>query len=363
MKMMNPNSPFRDSRIAKGLAKAIENEANGNHYKIMEICGTHTMSIARNGLRSVLPENVELVSGPGCPVCVTSQGEIDLFFDVIDKGATVVTFGDLLKIPNSKGRSLSTLRAEGADVRVIYSPLDTLEMAKKEPEKNFVFLGVGFETTAPTIAYLAKVAKENGYKNISVLSVCKTMPEAIKVILSDNDLKLDGFLCPGHVTTVTGISLYDDIINAKKAAVVAGFEPVEMLDAILEIIKQVNSKNFHISNKYKRVVNKDGNPIARAILAEIFKPVTVSWRGIGPLENSGLDFRDEYADFDAKKVYNITYNHIDEIKGCKCGAVLTGKIKPTDCKLFGTKCNTENPIGPCMVSSEGTCAAYYRFIS
>lgn len=362
MKKMNPNNPFRDSRLAQGLIEAIKKESNSKHYKIMEICGTHTMSIARNGLRSVLPENVELVSGPGCPVCVTSQGEIDMFFDVIDKGATVVTFGDLLKIPNSKGRSLSTYRAEGADVRVIYSPLDTLEMAKKELDKNFVFLGVGFETTAPTIAYLAKAAKEQNYKNVSVLSVCKTMPEAIKVILSDKDLKLDGFLCPGHVTTVTGLSLYDDIIDAKKAAVVAGFEPVEMLDAIYEIIKQVNNNSFYVSNKYKRVVNEEGNPIARAILEEVFKPVTVSWRGIGELENSGLDFRDEYSDYDAKKIYNISYKFIDEIKGCKCGSVLTGKIKPTDCKLFGSKCNTDNPIGPCMVSSEGTCAAYFRFI-
>lgn len=361
--MKNPNNPFKDGTLAKTLSKEIASTVKPDKtYKIMEICGTHTMSISRYGIRSVLPKNVELVSGPGCPVCVTSQGEIDLFFRLTDKGATVVTFGDLLKIPGSDGRTLSSARASGADVRVIYSPLDTIKLAETEPDKHFVFLGVGFETTAPTVAFLAKTAKEKGLKNLSVLSLCKTMPKAVKMILADSELQLDGFLCPGHVTTVTGLSLYDDIVASNKAAVVAGFEPVEVLDAILEIIKQANDGYFSIVNKYKRVVNDMGNPIARALLDEVFQPVSASWRGLGELTDSGLDFRREYDDYNAKKVFNLEIEPVAEIKGCKCGAVLTGKIRPDECRLFGKVCTTETPVGPCMVSSEGTCAAYYRFV-
>ena len=361
--MKNPNNPFRNGRLAQSLAQEIATTANPDKvYKIMEICGTHTMSISKFGIRSVLPKNVELVSGPGCPVCVTSQGEIDLFFQLADKGVSVVTFGDLLKIPGSDGRTLSSARASGADVRVIYSPLDTIKLAEAEPDKHFVFLGVGFETTAPTIAFLAKMAKDKSLKNMSVLSLCKTMPEAVRMILADPELKLDGFLCPGHVTAVTGISLYDEIAAAGKAAVVAGFEPVEILDAVLEIIKQTDKNEFCIVNKYKRVVSDNGNPVAIALLDEVFQPVSASWRGLGELANSGLDFRLEYADYDAKRKFNLEIKPVQEIKGCKCGAVLTGKIRPDECKLFGKVCTTETPVGPCMVSSEGTCAAYYRFV-
>ncbi len=358
----NPNEPFRDGRIALSLAGEIAAASAGRRYKIMEICGTHTMSISRNGIRSLLPENVELVSGPGCPVCVTAQGDIDLFFDIIDKGASVVTFGDLLKIPGSDGRTLSSARAAGADVRVVYSPLDALKHAEAEPDKNFVFLGVGFETTAPAIAFLAKTAMEKGLKNLSVLSLCKTMPEVISVLLKDPELKLDGFLCPGHVTAVTGISLYEGVAASGKAAVVAGFEPVEILDAVLEIVRRVNSGDFRIVNKYKRVVSDGGSPAARAMLDEVFLPETVSWRGLGMLMGSGLRFRDEYAPWDAKKVFGLESRPVDEIKGCKCGSVLTGKIRPDECPLFGRACTAETPVGPCMVSSEGTCAAYYKFI-
>ena len=359
---MNPNEPFKDAHIARSLAAEIAAESLGRKYKIMEICGTHTMSISRNGIRSLLPQNVELVSGPGCPVCVTAQGDIDLFFDITDKGISVITFGDLLKIPGSSGRTLSSARAAGADVRVIYSPMDAIKHACAEPNKNFVFLGVGFETTAPAIAFLAKTANETGLKNLSVLSLCKTMPEVISVLLKDPELHIDGFLCPGHVTAVTGISLYDGIVAAKKAAVVAGFEPVEMLDSILEIVRMVNSGDFKIINKYKRVVRDDGNPVARAVLDEVFMPETVSWRGLGLLSDSGLCFRDEYSEIDAKKVFSLKSCFVNDIKGCKCGAVLTGKMHPNECPLFGKACTAETPIGPCMVSSEGTCAAYYKFV-
>ena len=360
---MNPNKPFKDKETTLKLSSTLEKVAHPDKvYKIMEVCGTHTMAIARNGIRNMLPKNVELISGPGCPVCVSSQGEIDLFFDLIDKGAAVVTFGDLLRIPGSNGETLADKRARGADVFVIYSPLDAIELAKKHSDKQLVFLGVGFETTVPTIGALIMAAKEQNIKNLSVLSLCKTMPEAFDLILSDKDIQVDGFLCPGHVTIVTGLDLYKPLIEANKAAVVAGFEPVEILDAIYEIIEQTNHNHFEIVNKYKRVVPDAGNAIARSIIDKVFEPSDAVWRGIGKLEHSGLAIRDEYADFDAMKRFNLIPKDVHEIKGCKCGQVLTGKIKPEKCGLFGKRCTPENPIGPCMVSSEGTCAAYYKYM-
>lgn len=360
---MNPNTPFRNRETSLKLSQAIKEEAKeGRTYKIMEVCGTHTMAIARSGLRSMLPDNVELISGPGCPVCVTSQGEIDLFFELLNLGVSVTSFGDLLRIPGSNGESLLDKRARGGDVSVVYSPLDTIALAMKNPEKHYTFLGIGFETTAPAVAALIMTAKQQNIKNISVLSFCKTMPRAFDLILSDNSLHLDGFLCPGHVTTITGLSLYDPLIEHKKSAVVAGFEPVEMLDAVYEIVKQTNEQNFHTVNKYKRVVPDEGNPKARKILAKIFYESDAVWRGLGMLEKSGLGIRQEYEEYDALKRFNLQPKNVTEIKGCKCGQVLTGKIKPSQCGLFGKKCTPDDPVGPCMVSSEGTCAAYYKFM-
>lgn len=360
---MNPNTPFKNGELAKKLSETLKKAAlSDKTYRIMEVCGTHTMAIARSGLRSLLPENVELTSGPGCPVCVTSQGEIDLFFDIIDQGASVVSFGDLLKIPGSSGETLAHKRSQGADVRVVYSPLDALKIASDNGDKRYVFLGVGFETTAPAVAALIMAAKEKGVRNLSVLSLCKTMPMAFDLILSDKELFLDGFLCPGHVTAVTGLSLYEPLVKAGKAAVVAGFEPVEMLAAILEIIEQANNKEFKIVNKYRRVVSDEGNAAARDIMDKVFQPSDAVWRGLGLLKGSALAVRDEYADYDAMKIFGLKPKDTVEIKGCKCGAVLTGKIKPDDCSLFAKRCSPDTPIGPCMVSSEGTCAAYYKFM-
>lgn len=359
---MNPNDSFRDGGLSGAIASKIASAADiGRTYRIMEVCGTHTMAISRTGLRSLLPGNVELVSGPGCPVCVTSQGEIDLFFQLIKQGASVVTFGDLLRIPGSDKDTLQKARARGADVRVVYSPLDILKLAEKEPDKNFVFLGVGFETTAPTVACIALEAEKKGVGNVSVLSLCKTMPQAIQLLLDDKELEIDGFLCPGHVTIVTGVGLYVPMIEKNRAAVVAGFEPVEMLDAILEIINQANAGKFSIINKYKRVVPDGGNAVARGIIEKVFRPVGAYWRGMGFLEESGLDFREEYAAYDARKVFGLVPSEVKDIKGCRCGAVLTGKINPAQCPLFGKGCSPENPVGPCMVSSEGTCSAYYKY--
>lgn len=360
---MNPNIPFRDKETALKVRDCIKQEAKSNRtYKIMEVCGTHTMAIARSGIRSMLPENVELISGPGCPVCVTSQGEIDLFFDLLKFGASVASFGDLLRIPGSSGETLIDKRARGADVNVVYSPLDTVKLAELNPDKHYTFLGIGFETTAPTVAALIMAAKEKGLKNISVLSFCKTMPAAFDLILSDKELHLDGFLCPGHVTAVTGVKLYEPIVKAGKAAVVAGFEPVEILDAVYEIVKQANNKDFHIVNKYRRVVPDEGNAYARDILAKVFYESSSTWRGLGELQKSGLAIREEYEEYDALKRFNLQPKNVIEIKGCKCGQVLTGKIKPKDCPLFEKRCTPDDPVGPCMVSGEGTCAAYYKFL-
>lgn len=369
--LSNPNKPFKDSKLSQNIAKAIKASVqNGRRYRIMEVCGTHTVSIARYGLRTLLPDNVELVSGPGCPVCVTSQAEIDLFFTLAERGATLATFGDLLRVPGSvikNGKPITLLdkRSEGAKVLSLYSPLDLIKLAKENPFEEYIFLGIGFETTAPNIASLIYLAEKEGIKNISVLSFCKTMPKAIEYILNTdtmNNEKLDGFLCPGHVTAITGVSLYEPIVASKKAAVVAGFEPVEILDAIYEIVRQCNEEDYRITNKYTRIVKDSGNKRALEILNEVFEPSPALWRGLGKLPASGLSIREKYSHYDAFKKYDLKLGEYSEIKGCKCGEVLLGKIKPNACPLFGKRCTSENPIGPCMVSNEGTCSAYYKFL-
>ncbi len=354
------NSASKKEHIDK-LLKQIIVKSGSNRYRIMEICGTHTVSISRTGLRSILPKNIELISGPGCPVCVTSQGEIDLIFDLISKGLSIITFGDLLRIPSSKRENLLNARSEGADINIIYSPLDAIKIAKNNINKEYVFVAVGFETTAPIIAALIKEIAVSDIDNLSVLSLCKTMPEAIKFILSDEDLLIDGFLAPGHVTLVTGTSLYNDIIESDRAVVVAGFEPIEILRAIDSIIDQINSKEYVIDNKYKHVVSGKRNDIAIKMIDDVFEQSVSVWRGIGSLESSGLKIRDIYGNYNALEKYSLSYNEKEEIKGCKCGAVLTGKISPLKCPLFGNICTVDNPIGPCMVSSEGTCFAYYQY--
>jgi len=352
-----------DKNIIANLIKEIENKSAGKNYRIMEICGSHTVSISRSGLRSILPANVELISGPGCPVCVTSQGEIDLIFQLIDldKNLSIITFGDLIKIPSSTGRSLLDARTNGTDVNIIYSSLDAIKIALNNSGKKYLFIAVGFETTAPTIAALIKEVARRDIKNLLILSLCKTMPEAIKYILSDPELSINGFLAPGHISIVTGNKLYDDIIADKRAAVIAGFEPVEILNAIIAIIDQINSNDFKVENRYKYVVSGEPNIKALEILDEVFDPAPSIWRGLGRLDNSGLKISDKYKQYDALIKYDLEYNEQEEIKGCKCGAVLTGKITPNKCPLFGKACNPETPIGPCMVSSEGSCYAYYKY--
>lgn len=351
---------FRDADICHRLIRQIEAETADRTYRFMEVCGSHTMAIAKFGIKSVLPSNIELISGPGCPVCVTPQCEIDALFDIVSKGAVIATFGDMMRVPGRNGQSLQKMKSEGADVRIVFSPLDTIKIAK-ETDKEVVFVGIGFETTAPAVAGLALLAKKEGVKNISITPYNKTMPEVLGLLLADKNLKINGFVCPGHVTAVTGLGLYEPAVKAGMAAVVTGFEPVDVLTSILEMVRQVNSGEYKAVNKYSRVVHDEGNPKARAVIDEVYEKHGCWWRGIGYIENSGLAFRPEYAEYDAFKKFGVSLDGDDEIEGCSCGDVLKGYIRPNKCALFGSVCTPENPVGPCMVSSEGACAAAYKY--
>jgi hydrogenase expression/formation protein HypD len=353
-------SDFRDPELCKKLLYQIEKEAVKDKYRFMEVCGSHTMAIAKSGVKSILPDNIELISGPGCPVCVTPQCEIDAIFEIIEQGAIVATFGDMMRVPGKDGKNLQQLKSEGADIRIVFSPLDVIKIAE-ETDKEVVFIGIGFETTAPAVASLALVAKQKGIKNISITPYNKTMPEVLGLLITDENLKIDGFICPGHVTAVTGLSLYDPIVAAGMSAVVTGFEPVDILASILEMVKQSNSGEYVVKNMYGRVVSDEGNSKALGILDEVYEKQGKWWRGIGYVEASGLVFNKDYEEFDAFKRFDINIEGDDEIPGCACGEVLKGYIRPSDCPLFKTACNPMNPVGPCMVSSEGACAAYYKY--
>lgn len=353
---------FRDKKVVNNILKLIDKENNlSKNYRIMEICGTHTMSIARFGIRNILPSNIKLVSGPGCPVCVTSQGELDTIFTLLKANDVILaTFGDLMNVPGSDKKSLIDYRAEGHDIRVVTSPLDCIKIASIS-QKEVVFIGIGFETTAPTIAAMVKIANEKGIRNLSIISFFKTMPDVIELLLTDNNLNIDGFLCPGHVSVITGNSIYYPIVKSGRSAIITGFEPVDILYSIYKIMCQINSNMYCIENLYSRIVNNAGNPVAIKILYDIFKVCNADWRGIGIIENSGLKFREEYISFDALKKFDISMNEVKLITECKCGEVLKGKILPSDCELFNSICSPTNPFGPCMVSSEGACAAYYKY--
>ncbi len=356
---------FKNPELAKSLIDKISAEVfDEKSYNIMEICGTHTVSIFRYGIRSVLPENVNLLSGPGCPVCVTSQGEIDAIFEILAKtDICVLTFGDLMRVPGSRGESLEDMQSEGYDIRVVLSPLDAVDIAEKEPDRNFVLVGIGFETTAPAIAASVVSAEERSLRNFYLLAYNKTMPEVIKFLLNDSKLNVDGFLCPGHVSVVTGEEIYFSLPENNKAAVIAGFEPVDILSSILYIIYQINRNEFKVYNNYSRAVRREGNIKAKKLLEEVFVKCTASWRGIGQLKNSGLCLNKKYEHFDALKVFDVDPRPAIAKEGCRCGEVLKGYILPKECSMFGNGCTPEKPFGPCMVSTEGACAAYFKYSS
>ena len=354
-------SEYRDKEICQNFIDKIFN-LHKKEIRLMEVCGTHTMSIARSGIKQLLPDTITLLSGPGCPVCVTSQTEIDKFIKLSQiRDVIVTTFGDLMRVPGTDS-SLLKERAEGADVRIVYSTLDCLEIAQKNPDKEVVLLGVGFETTAPTIASAIINAKKQNVKNFSVISSHKLVPPALTGLLQNAEVKVDGFICPGHASVIIGGKAYVPIIEDYHVpCVVAGFEPVDILQSIYMLVKQVENNEAKIEIAYKRVVNFEGNAKAREVMYEVFDPYDAPWRGIGVIPQSGLKIRSKYQNYDAENKFDIIVEEAPEPKGCACGEILSGTKTPHDCSLFGNKCTPDDPVGPCMVSTEGTCAAYYKY--
>jgi len=352
---------YRDPEILEKLAKKI-GDYKGRKINIMEVCGTHTMAISRYGIRSLLPESINLISGPGCPVCVTPVFFINAAINLSSRKDTIITtFGDLMRVPGSESNLLQQ-KALGRDVRVVYSPLDSIKIAKQNKDKNVVFLSVGFETTTPISALTVLNAKDEGLKNFSVLSANKTVPVALEVLAMDEDIGIDGYLYPGHVSAIIGTGIYEELARKHRIpGVVAGFEPLDILNGIIRLSENINQNNIVVENAYQRAVSKEGNPIAVSKMYEVYEPCDSVWRGIGNLPMSGLKIRDEYKEFDAWKVFELEQKVMEEPKGCLCGEILKGKKKPSDCLLFGKACVPESPVGACMVSSEGTCAAYYKY--
>ncbi len=354
-------SGFRDPAIARTLIDRIHATAT-EPVKFMEVCGTHTVAIARNGLRDVMPETITLLSGPGCPVCVTGNTDIDTAIEFARQpGVIVTTFGDMMKVPGSYS-SLSQEKADGRDVRIVYSPLDALDLAEKNPESQVVFIGVGFETTVPIIAAAIEQAARRKLTNFSVFSAHKTVPAALGALVNDPDVAVGGFILPGHVSVIIGLEPYRFLAEEYGVpSVITGFEPIDVLQGVYMLAKQVAEGRADIEIAYTRVVPPEGNPTAIAKIAEVFEPVDAEWRGIGVIPGTGLAIRDAYAEFDAMKRIPVTPPEPKEIKGCQCGEVLRGVTLPFECRLFAKSCTPEHPIGPCMVSSEGSCAAYYRY--
>lgn len=330
---------------------------------LMEVCGGHTMAIHRFGLNSLLPENITLVSGPGCPVCVSSQQFIDkaLAYSRLT-GVIITTYGDLIRVPGST-TSLEKERAAGCDIRIIYSVLEAVEIARQNPDKKVIFPGIGFETTAPaTAAAIINAYKEN-ISNFFVLSAHKVMPPVMKALVEEG-VKINGFIAPGHVTAITGTSIYNELAEKYGlGVVVSGFEPADMMQAVLMLVSQIEAETPKVEVQYRRVVNLNGNEIARRMLDEVFEPGNDRWRGLGLIRDSGLKIRDLFSKFDAEKQIEVEVPESTEPRGCICGQILRGLKTPSDCGLFAKKCTPSDPVGACMVSGEGTCATYFKYRS
>ena len=334
--------------------------------RLMEVCGTHTMAIAKSGIKSMLPEKVKLLSGPGCPVCVTPPQVIDAVLELaMGPEITIATYGDMVRVPGSRpGDSLQRRRALGAKLLVVYSPVDAVEYAKENPDREVVFLGVGFETTAPGTAAAVLTAKEEKVKNFSVLSMLKTVEPALRALMKTEDFKVQGFLCPGHVGTIIGEKGFAFLPEEyQMPAVIAGFEPEDILLSVYLLLRQIAEGRPRVENQYKRAVSPKGNVLAQNMIGRCLEPRADLWRGRGPIENSGLGFRAEFSDFDAEKKFSIRYGEETGPSACRCGDVICGRISPSRCPMFGKRCTPEDPVGPCMVSSEGACAAAYKYQS
>jgi hydrogenase expression/formation protein HypD len=353
---------FRDGEAANGLTQQIVDRAGETPMTFMEVCGTHTMSIHRHGLKQILPPNIRLISGPGCPVCVTSNAYIDraVAYARLDR-MTICTFGDMLRVPGSTS-SLDQERAKGCDVRVVYSPLDAVDIAAENPDQQVIFLGVGFETTSPTVAAAIQAANHRNISNFFVSCAHKTIPNAMASLVSDDEIQLDGFICPAHVSTIIGSRPYEFLANRhRKACAIIGFEPLDILQGLVMLVTQVVLKQWTVENQYRRVAKVDGNQKALALLNKVFEPCDDEWRGLGVIKGSGLTIRPEYSAHDAEQNITVKVEETVEPKGCICGLILQGKKIPSDCELFAKACTPQNPIGACMVSSEGTCAAHYKY--
>jgi hydrogenase expression/formation protein HypD len=354
---------YRDPAAARALVARITELAGDGHYKFMEVCGGHTHTIYRHGIEHLLPTSVELVHGPGCPVCVILMGRIDDAIAVAQAPGVIFTsFGDMMRVPGSRG-SLLGAKAQGADVRIVYSPLDALRVAADNPERPVVFFAVGFETTAPSTAATVLKARQDVVMNFSVFSNHVTIVPPIRAILESPDLRLDGFIGPGHVSTVVGQRPYRFVPEEfGKPFVTAGFEPLDILQAIAMLLTQIGEGRCCVENQYTRCVSEAGNPRALAILNDVFEVRPhFEWRGLGFIPESALKLRQEFAKWDAELRFDVPGVRVADPKACQCGEVLKGAIKPWECKVFGTACTPETPIGTCMVSSEGACAAYYNF--
>ena len=334
----------------------------GKPLKLMEVCGTHTVEIFRHGIRDVIPETITLLSGPGCPVCVTSVQDVDTAIAIAKMpGVIMATFGDMMRVPGGK-ESLLEARSEGADVRVLYSPMDALSLAQKEPDKEIVFFATGFETTSPLIAATVAHAAASGVRNFSVYAAHKLVPPALQALLDSPDVKVDGFILPGHVSTIIGKKPYEFVAaRYGKPSVITGFDAKDIIEGILMIVRQIAGKRASVEIQYKNVVKEEGNPRAVALLDECFEPADAYWRGIGVIPKSGLKLRDKFAAFDADKKFHPPVSTSAEPELCSCGDILRGVKIPTECPLFGTGCTPDSPVGPCMVSTEGSCAAYFKY--
>lgn len=352
---------YRSADVSRLLAEKIR-RISTRDIRLMEVCGTHTMSVFRSGIRSLLPDTISLLSGPGCPVCVTAQPEIDAFIALAKtEDVIIATFGDLVRVPGTDS-SLQKERADGRDIRIVYSTMDAVDIARKNPDKKVVFPGVGFETTAPTVAAAVVTAKQKRLDNFFVYSAHKLVPPALDALMSLCGVNIDGFILPGHVSVIIGLDGYRDFFETHRIpCVVAGFEPGDLLRAIAMLVEQIETGLPALENAYGRAVTDAGNPTALSILREVFETADVAWRGIGVLPGSGLKIKEAFAAFDAERVFTLALPEAIEPKGCACGEILTGSKIPPECALYKKICTPIDPVGPCMVSSEGTCAAYYRY--
>lgn len=334
-------------------------------WKIMEVCGTHTMAIFQSGMRTLLPDNIQLISGPGCPVCVTSNEYLDKAIRLSkEPGIVVTSFGDMMRVPGTDC-SLEKARSEGADIRMVYSPADALDIARRNPAQNIVFLGVGFETTAPAVAWTITQAYKEQLANYSVLCGHKTMPNAMAEILKDPRLNIDAFICPGHVSTIIGSNPYQFLADRfQKACAITGFEYYDIAEGIHLLAQQLAEGRAEVDNQYRRAVKPEGNRVAQSALKTVFESCTADWRGLGKIAVSGLRIREQYSEHDAEKQFrHISVPSTSHDSACRCGDVLKGICSPRECPLFKNGCTPSSPVGPCMVSSEGTCAAYFKYKS